>query len=372
MPAEQRGQVRRLPSGRWQLRYYDNDGVRQSAPMTFATKSKAHAYFRDVIEPMLRGEVAAVEHTLAEFVPIYLERRTGVRERTVTTLRERLRHAEREFGDVPLRELERMTDEIAAWHSTLPERSRYGIMQAFRQTLGAARRWGHMSSNPAVDAGPNRQPPPRAIRAYTVAEVDAIAAELSAPYRSLPAFGSATGLRPEEWAALERRDVDRRNRTLSVRRTVSGGKRKDSPLVVVELAKTSEGRRQVPLSGRALAALDAMPTRLDTPLLFPSPAGGLLNLDNFRRREWGPAIEAGGIATPARIYDMRSTFASNAIAARVPVFVLARIMGTSVRMIERHYGVLLDGASADLADHLTAFEAEQDRDAEEGTDEGTR
>ncbi len=34
-------------------------------------------------------------------------------------------------------------------------------------------------------------------------------------------------------------------------------------------------------------------------------------------------------------------------------------MGTSVRMIERHYGALLDGAGAGIAGRLDAFEAEQ-------------
>jgi integrase len=102
-----------------------------------------------------------------------------------------------------------------------------------------------------------------------------------------------------------------------------------------------------------------LPPRLDTPLLFPAKGGGLMNLDNWRRREWAPAIEASGVSTSARIYDLRSTFASDALAAGVSVFELARIMGTSVRMIERHYGALLDGAGAGIASRLDALDAER-------------
>jgi integrase len=148
--------------------------------------------------------------------------------------------------------------------------------------------------------------------------------------------------------------VDRRDDVLTVRRTVSSGE-------VVELAKTARSRRQVPLSPRALYAIDALPARLDTPRFFPAPGGGLLNLDTFRRRQWSPAIEASGVRTPARIYDLRSTFASNALAAGVSVFELARIMGTSVGMIERSYGTLIEGAGADIARRLGEFEADHAR-----------
>ena len=126
-----------------------------------------------------------------------------------------------------------------------------------------------------------------------------------------------------------------------MRRTISSGK-------AVELAKTARSRRQVPLSRRALEALDELTPRLDTPLLFPAPTGGRIDLHNFRNRQWAPAVEASGVRRPARIYDLRSTFASNALAAGVSVFELARVMGTSVQMIERHYGALLDGAAADI------------------------
>jgi hypothetical protein len=61
----------------------------------------------------------------------------------------------------------------------------------------------------------------------------------------------------------------------------------------------------------------------------------VLNIDNWRRRVWAPAVEAAGVPRPARIYDLRSTFASDALAAGVSAFELARVMGTSVEMIER-------------------------------------
>jgi integrase len=355
MPPLQRGQAYRLGANRWGLRYYDENGVRRRKS-PFPSKSAALAHYRDHIEPVLRGEPAPMSDlTLAEFVPIYLERHAvRVRPKTVTTLRERLAYATRDFGTVTLRNLERMSGDLAAWETRLPERSRYGITGALRQALAAAVRWGHMTSNPATAAGPRRQPPPRPIRAYARTELDAIAVELSPAYRPLPVFAAATGLRPEEWAALERRDIDRRGRMVNVLRTVNDG-------AIVELGKTNGARRQVPLSKRALAALDQLPPRLDTPLLFPAVQGGVLNLDNWRRRVWSPAIEASGINQPARIYDLRSTFASDALAAGVSVFELARVMGTSVRMIERHYGALLDGAGEGIAGRLDALDAERDQ-----------
>ena len=36
-------------------------------------------------------------------------------------------------------------------------------------------------------------------------------------------------------------------------------------------------------------------------------------------------------------------------------------MGTSIEMIERHYGTLLAGAAAGIASRLATFEAEQNR-----------
>jgi integrase len=360
MPAEQRGSVRRLSkSGKVQLRYYDRDGVRRSGG-TFPTKTAAFAHYRNVIEPQLDGVEQSEPITLRALVDLYVERQEAVRSaRTLVTIRERMKRPLEQFGDLTLAELEPMALEIAEWRATLPERYRPKVMGAFRQVLAAAVRWRLIASNPAVDAGPNPDVDPAAVRVYTVSELDAIAAELAPAYQPLPAFVAATGLRPEEWSALERRHVDRKRRLLRV-------EQKNVDATIVPGGKTRNSIREVPLTRRALGALDDLPARLDSTLLFPAPEGGPLNLDNFRRRVWAPAVEASGVRTPATIYDLRDTYCSNALAARVTVFELAKIAGTSVRMIEKYYGALLDGAHAGIASRLDRLEAQLAKAAKQG------
>jgi integrase len=258
------------------------------------------------------------------------------------------------------------------WRVTLPERSAYGIVSAFRQVCEVAVRWGDMTKNPVKLAGSN-PPPPRGVQTFTLPEVDAIAAELGSVYGPMIRFAAATGMRPEEWIALERQDIDRAAGVARVARTRARGRTKT-------YGKTSASAREVPLSARAVAALDDVPARLDTRLVFAAPEGGPIGLDTFRSREWVPALEAAGLETPdrvakkagkrrshRRIYDLRSTFASQALAAGVSVFELARIMGTSVRMIELHYGALLQGSGEAIRGKLDAYDEAQAEGSAEAT-----
>ena len=98
--------------------------------------------------------------------------------------------------------------------------------------------------------------------------------------------------------------------------------------------------RAVPLQAIALAALDELPSVPECPLLFPSANGGYFDLHNFRNRNWGPAQEAAGIEPLRRVYDLRHTFATFALRAGISTFDLSRYMGTSLAMIDRHYGHL--------------------------------
>jgi integrase len=334
MPARQRGEPYKLGKGRWGLRYYDESG-RRRRQSGFTSRTEALDWFETVERKRQLGlPVAAPDTTFGQFVDRYLRAHGATRSpRTITILRERLGYALACWADTPLAQLS--PGEIADWQATLPERSRYGIVQALRQALQAAVRWEAIVQNPAKLAGPNPQPRREEITPFTVEEVEQLRIELG-PWGSLVVFAAETGLRPAELIALEWRDVSRRDGVLVVERSYAYGR-------LSPYGKTVASRRRVPLSSRALAALEGRPRRLDTRLVFPGEKGGFLNLHNWRAREWHPALEAAGLRR-RRPYDLRHTAISNWLAAGLSLFEVARYAGTSVQMIDRVYGHLTRGS----------------------------
>jgi integrase len=326
MPRRTTGSVYPTRNG-WGIRWPENG--RRPHQSGFRTKTEARRWFAENVAPRLDRGAPSPDITFDAFADLFLERHGGSK-RTRATLAERLAPARHRFGDWTLAELEGAADDIAAWRAQLMEGSRYRLTAALRQTLAAAVRWRYLSRNPAVEAGANPEPRPEELLPFTRDEIDALDIELGPVYGPLVVFAAETGLRTNEWAAVERRDIDRSGPAVAVQRRFADGMATPYPKTV---------RRRVPLSGRALEAVDRMPPRLDTPLLFPALRGGHINLDNWRTREWYPALEAAGI--PRRgPYQLRHTFASEALAAGVSIFELARLMGASVKTIDRHYGHL--------------------------------
>jgi integrase len=323
------------------------EGDRRPQRAGFRTKTEARRWYAEHVAPRLDRGAPSAEVTFAEFADTFLERHgPTVSERTRETLAERLRPAVETFGDWSLRELEGGAEDVARWRAGLPEGSRYRLTLALRQALGAAVRWGYIGANPAVLAGRNPEPPRDELLPFTREEVDALAVELGPSYGPLVVFAAETGLRTNEWTALERRDVDRRERAVIVQRRYARG-------VLTPYPKTEGSRRRVPLTERALEALDGLPPRIDSPLAFPAPEGGYLNLANWRTRDWYPALDQAGVARRGP-YCLRHTFCAEALASGVSIYELARIMGTSVRMIDKTYGHLAAGSEDAIRERLEA------------------
>jgi integrase len=361
MPSEQRGSVERLNSG-WAARWRDENG-RRCQQGGLATRSEAHRWLHGTVgevAALRRGDPSALRRrtmpTLREHATGYLAAYTGERN-SKRTLEARLGYALAAFGDTPLDRLDAVL--LAAWRGRLPERSAHAIVKALRQVLNHAVRVGIIAASPAASVS-NPEPKRREVPSFgSLAELEAVAAELPDAYAPLPIFAALTGLRPSEWIAVERGDLDRAAGVVHVRRVYTDGTLKP-------YGKTSGSLRTVPLPLRAADALQALPPRIDTPLLFPGERGAHLHLHTFRRDHWNPALDGAGLPhrTP---YSTRHTFAAFSIAAGVSLFELARFMGTSVEQIGETYGHLLPDALDRARGALDAFMAGNDAAVDTGT-----
>ena len=335
MPSRQRGRIEKLPSGRWSVRFYDESGARRRQG-GFQTKTEAGEWLErrlDDVHALRRGDARAVARaediTFEELATRFLAAHEAD-DLTIMKLRSQLKRALADLGDRPIGALR--PDELAAWRKNLST-NRHHAFRAVKQVLAQAERWELIERSPARHI-PNPKPPKTEFQPFgSWAEIEAISEELDPRFAAIPFFAVGTGLRTEEWIALERRDLDRTEGVVHVRRVYTHGRLK-------ECAKTSRQRRRVPLRTRVIEALDELPPRLDSPLLFPAPRGGHIELGKFRARHWTPALRAAGI-DHRRVYDMRHTFASWAIRDGVSLFYLSRIMGTSIAQLDQTYGHLV-------------------------------
>ena len=344
----QHGQVLRLKARRsdgkalWAYRYRVN-GRLSTRPQVggFATRAAAERALRRELARLRPG----AEMTLAELVARYLEVHQAA-PATIEKLRWLLGKATATFGEVRLVDLR--AEEICAWRSALPEGHRFEATQALRQVLNAAVAWQLIDVNPARRGVPNplrRFPEKRPFESWE--EIRALAGCLGPVIGPIVLFGAATGVRPAELVALERRDLDRVAGVVYVRRQFVRGQ--------VKPPKARRSLRAVPLQSVALEALAALPAS-ESPLLFPAPRGGHIDLHNFRARDWRPAQAALEVDPIRRPYDLRHTYATFALRAGVSIFDLSRFMGASLAMIDKHYGHLArDGREHAIA-LLDAYE----------------
>src|SRR5437764_1022697 len=341
----------------WAYRY--RTGGRDSKRVQrggFAAEQDARDALDRELERVRRERRISRRLTLSELVETYLGQHGG-QPVTIEKLRYLLSKAHAVFGDRKIGEL--TSQEIAAWRMDLSPGYRFEATQALRQVLHRTVAWGMIDLNPAkvgVDNPVRRRTEQHPFESW--AELEALATAIGPRYGPTVLFAAATGLRPAEWIALEKRDLDREERVVYVRRSFTHGE--------LKIPKTEASTRAVPLQARALDALDRIQDGNGLPLLFPGERGSYLDIHHFRPYQWRPAQKAAGLKPLRRVYDLRHTFATFALRAGLSTFDLSRYMGASLTMIHRHSGHLARAGREHAINLLDATERARVRPVDAG------
>jgi integrase len=374
------GNVRRLPSGRFQARWQDpSDGHTHTAPGTFPTRDDAKLWLAG--QRVDRAEGTWIDERISgqAFAVVADKWKAGLAGRRDSTRARDLGYFERyiapRWSAVALDEIE--PGDVADWYAQLSAgdpRARVApgardicqtydplapatvgkAGQIFRKILELAVARRMLSSNPAEGIALPGNPEPFEMMVIDPFELDALAAAApSAPkvrrgeYVWTPARWSAfvrtgcyCGLRVGELLALRAGDIDLERRIIHVRRTVVevAGRR------IVNQPKTKAGLRSVPFPRALKAELEGILEAVEHPgdLVFPNSQGDYVGLSSFRSRIWNPATERAGLAG-FRIHDMRHTAISLWIAAgKDPKTIAAWAGHRSVVTVLDRYGHLYD------------------------------
>lgn len=327
---------RRNPSGdvRWVARYTGPDGKRRSAG-TFELKRDA----QDAIDAAY--ETPRLGATVGEYVKTWTARHPRS-ERTNRTNDHRVsrvldvRLEGRRLADWPLAQLRRRQVNDLVDHM---------LRKQGRSTTGAAnvlRALSAMCEDAITDevAGSNpfkgvrlRSNDPRAIkqarqaRVWTFEQMHAFAAK-AGEHEPMVRVLADCGLRVGELFALERAHVDLRGGEFKVTGSAWNGR-------VVGSSREKRHDRSGPIPPGCLALLRAMPVRIDSPWLFPTPTGRLWRYDNWRRDVWLPAVRAAGFAPTPQ--EFRHSWNSLLRAAGVDPADLAEMAGHSVQTATERY-----------------------------------
>nr|WP_095012916.1 tyrosine-type recombinase/integrase [Tsuneonella mangrovi] len=139
-------------------------------------------------------------------------------------------------------------------------------------------------------------------------------------------------LRPGALAGLTVRDFDKRTRSLTIGKDKNGNPRQISlPQVIADFFA------------------DQVKDKLPAAPIFARAGGEAWNKDAWKY-PIKEAVKAAGLPGAASAYTLRHSVITDLIRARLPILTVAQLSGTSVAMIESHYGHLVrDDAEEALA-----------------------
>lgn len=356
------GTVRRLTSGRWQVRYTAEDGIRRLAPTTFDTKKDADRWLVATEADMMRGDWLdpdAGKVSLKEFADRWVKER-DLKARTREEYERHLRlHVLDQLGKRPL-------SEINPGH-VRTGRNALVAAGVGRSTVAKTYRIVHAIFATAVDDDLIRRNPCRIKGAgqakteerptVTLDQVFAIAGAIQPRYRLMVLLAAFAQLRFGELIALRRRSINLETMELRVRQATAemedGSQVDDDP-------KSEAGKRPISLPSALRTDVEVHVAGFAEPgatgRLFIGSRGGIPRCRNFNR-VWKKALADAGI--PASIglhlHDLRHTGSTwSAQSGATLKELMARIGHSSTRaaMIYQHATRDRDQAIATALDAL--------------------
>lgn len=347
------GTIRKLPSGRYQVRYRRH-GKQMSSGQTFATKADAHAHLSSLEADINRGTVIDPQVGRVQFgnyARTWLVQR-DLRPRTRETYESQLRWILGTFEGALLNEI--TPGDVRAWHgelvhSTLHPNSVSKVYRMLRTILSTAVDDGLIRSNPAHVKGAARESMVER-PLLTWDQVAALASTIEPRFSALVWLAAATGLRFGELAGLTVDDVDLFDASVRVRQALGFERGKGATLGA---PKTESSYRTVslpdPIVDRMSAHMSTYPAApVGAPMVFTSVKGSPL-LNRYFAPYWRKARGSVGL-DDVRFHDLRHLAGTEAASA-----------GASLREVMARMGHSTSDAS------LRYLKASESRDREIGT-----
>jgi integrase len=319
MPARRFGNVRKLPSGRYQARWEDKDGTEHKAPTTFAEKDQARRWLSAQETDLHRGGWVDPDKgrmTVRAYADQWLDGRPDLRPRTRELYRSLLdHHVLPALGSKSLSMLDVST--VKAWRAKLlrADVGQVTVAKAYRllrTILNGAVEDGRIVANPCTIKGAGvERTAERA--AATIEQVHALADGIEPRFHALILLAAFSGLRFGELSALTRRRISLDGDSVTV--TESAAELGDGSRLIGE-PKTERSRRTVALPPQVAQALAKHMESYVSPepdaLVFTGPRGAPIRRGNFHK-VWAKARDAAGVGETLHFHDLRHT--GNTLAA---------------------------------------------------------
>jgi integrase len=322
----------------WYFRFHDEDGKLRGMPLRGTSKKDAYEHWKELTAPPDEAVDTVAELAVVDLINQFwgvLKNRVRLKQIEPATLERRessllsfVASIDRNLGVSGLKPLH-----VTAWLDSQPRwnaTSRYHAVKAIKAAFKWATDEGHIVKNPlsnfSVQTGESRD---FVISRSTYRKLIVGASDLKFRRRHVTAFKSflialhLTGCRPGEVAKVQIEDFDGESWTIAKHKT----KRKKKQPRVVYLGPCAQTLSRILAHGRKHG-----------PLFRPHQSRPWKYSD--ARRRFGRLRDRIDIEKDCVMYSFRHTWITNAMVATGDVAAVAEMAGTSIKMIQDHYGHL--------------------------------